>query len=357
MFSQSDPLRGLFGIVLTLLLVMLTGHLLIIGKSFLLPIIVAVIAVYVLIAASNTLCRIPIMRHAPEWLRRLIILIFFLILVFWLGGVMVSTAGQVSRKIPEYQTNLMHLYARLTGYFELPMPPDINTLLMRLRDVAPLREIAGLALGSISSAAGLMFLVVIYATFLMGERDGFARKIAVALPGSRATRTASIIAEINNAISDYITIKTLINCILGIISFIVMAILGVDFALFWAVLITLLNYIPYVGSMLGVAFPVLLSTAQFESAERILTVAVLLTGAQIYVGNSLEPRMVGHKINMSPFVVVLALTLWSSIWGLAGAILAIPLTSIIAIIMANFASTKPFAVLLAGNVDQFDPKT
>lgn len=354
MFRQSDPLRGLLGIVLSLLLVALVGRFMIVGKSFLLPIIIAVIAVYVLLAASTALARVPVAGRAPEWARRLLVMVGFLVIAFWLGGVMMSTAAQVSAKLPEYQQNIDVIYSDVAEMAGLSDRPDLGVMIERLRNSLPLRDIATTLLGSISSAAGLMFMVLVYATFLMSERRGFAHKIAVALPGSRAERASAIIAEINGAISEYIVVKTLVNAILGVLSFAAMTVLGVDFALFWAVLIALLNYIPYVGSILGVIFPVVLSMAQFGSIQKTLVIAALLTAAQMWVGNSLEPRMVGRRINMSPFVVLVALALWSSVWGVAGAILAIPLTSIIAIIMASFESTRPFAVLLAENVEPFE---
>ena len=65
-----DPLRGLLGVVLGLALVALVGMFLVIGKSLILPIVVAVISVYVLIAASDAVGRLPGCRHLPEWLRR-----------------------------------------------------------------------------------------------------------------------------------------------------------------------------------------------------------------------------------------------------------------------------------------------
>ena len=354
MFSKSDPLRGLLGIVLSLLLVALVGRFMVVGKSFLLPIIIAVISVYVLVEASDALRRVPIAGRAPEWARRALVLVGFLVIAFWLGGVMMSTASQVSAKLPEYQANIDRLYAELAGMAGLSELPDLGQMLERLSAALPISEIASAVLGSISSSAGLMFMVLVYATFLMGERSGFAHKIAVALPGERAHRASAIIADINDAIGKYIAVKTLVNAILGVLSYLAMRALGVDFALFWAVLIALLNYIPYVGSLLGVVFPVVLSMAQFGSVQRTLVIAVLLTAAQMWVGNALEPRMVGRRINMSPFVVLVALALWSSIWGAAGAILAIPLTSIIAIVMASFASTRPFAILLAQNVEPFE---
>lgn len=354
MFRENDPLRGLMGVVLSLLLIALVGRFMVVGKSFLLPIIIAVISVYVLLAASNALGRVPVAGRAPEWARRLLVLVGFLVVAFWLGGVMMSTAAQVSAKLPEYQQNIDAIYTDVTDMVGLSDRPDLGVMVERLRQSLPIRGIATSLLGSISSAAGLLFMVLVYATFLMSERRGFGHKIAVALPGRRAQRASAIIAEINAAISEYIVVKTLVNTILGLLSFVAMTALGVDFALFWAVLIGLLNYIPYVGSIVGVIFPVVLSMAQFGSVQKTLVIAALLTAAQMWVGNVLEPRMVGRRINMSPFVVLVALALWSSVWGVAGAILAIPLTSIIAIIMASFESTRPFAVLLAENVEPFE---
>lgn len=356
--TEAEPkaLRSLLAIVLGLALVVLLGALLVVGKSFLLPILVAVISVYVLIAASDAIARLPGGRHLPEWMRRVIVLVLFLLAVVLLGGVMISTAGQISVRLSDYQQNISAPLSRLLSLVGAERF-DLQTLWQEATRGISLEGLAGVALGSISAAAGLIFMVLIYAVFLMAEREGFAHKIAVALPSDRGVQAAEIIARINASISGYLAVKTLVNVILGAISYAVMWAFGVDFALFWAVLIALLNYIPYVGSMLGVISPVILSMAQFGSLQMTLAIAALLTAAQMSVGNFLEPRMVGRKVNMSPFVVLVALTLWSSIWGVAGAILAIPLTSIIAIIaiiLSSFEPTRPFAVLLAEDVGAYE---
>ncbi len=140
---------------------------------------------------------------------------------------------------------------------------------------------------------------------------------------------------------------------LGVFSFLIMWLLDVDYALFWAVIIGLLNYIPYVGSFLGVLFPVTLTLAQFGSVETTLLTLGLLTGVQMYVGNVLEPKMIGKEVNLSPFVVMVALSLWSTLWGIPGAVLAIPLTSIIAIILDSFPATRPLAIMLAQDISQY----
>lgn len=348
-----DPLRGLLAVVLALALVALLGWFLVIGKPLLLPIFIAVISVYVLVAASDAVARLPGLARLPDWLHRAMVLVTFLLVVGILGGVMMSTAGQVSARLPEYQGNVVAVLSPLLSAVGID-DPDWQRLWRDAVARIPMQRVAGTALASISAAAGLISMVVIYAVFLMGERGSFARKISVALPGDRGARASAIVARINGAISDYLAVKTLINAILGAMSFVVLWAFDVDFAVFWAILIALLNYIPYVGSFVGVAFPVVLSVAQFGSVQTTLGLTALLTAAQVGTGSLIEPRMIGRKVNLSPFVVLVALALWSTVWGIAGAILAIPMTSIIAIIMASLRPTRPFAVMLADDVTVFE---
>jgi AI-2 transport protein TqsA len=218
-----------------------------------------------------------------------------------------------------------------------------------------MQALLGGVAGSVGALAGILVLVVVYAVFLSAEAAGFPRKLAVALPDRmQAERTMEVIQSINTRIGEYLAIKTLINVIIAALSYAILWLFGVDHALFWALLIGLLNYIPYFGSLIAVTFPVMMSLVQFGSLQLTLALAVLLTAAQMFVGNYLEPRMIGRKVNMSPFVVVVALSFWTAFWGVPGAVLAVPLTSMLAIILAAFRPTRPFAVLLAQDVSEFE---
>ncbi|WP_341861373.1 AI-2E family transporter [Gymnodinialimonas sp. 57CJ19] len=339
-------------IVHAILLVVMVGYLLVIGQSLLLPIFVAVISVYVLVSASNSLGNIPVIGQLPAWARRSIVLLAFVLAVVALTGVVISTGGQLLAEIPTYQANLEQLAERLIATAGFEVPEDWSGVWEATIGQINLQSVATTALGSLGSLAGVIFLVVIYAMFLMGERGGFAHKVAIALPGEGGVQAQSIISDINTRIGDYLAVKTLINVILASISYVVMWAFGVDFALFWAIFIGLLNYIPYVGSLIGVVFPVALTLAQFGSLQTTAFVLALLAGAQLWVGNFLEPKMIGKRVNLSPFVVLVSLTLWTSLWGVAGSILAIPLTSILAIILGHVPATRPIAVFLADDPDQ-----
>ena len=353
MQKASSPALEQFRILVYVsVFVTLIGFLLVIGKSILLPIFVAVISVYVLITVSNWLGRQPVIGALPGWGRRALVLFAFIVANIALTGVIITTAGQLIDAIPSYQENLHSLATTVLQSLGRDVPADWNTVWQNTFGQIDLQSIAISALGSLGALGGVIFMVLIYAMFLMGERAGFTEKVSLALPEESGAQLHSIISSINHSIGDYLSIKTLINVILASISYFVMWIFDVDFALFWAIMIGLLNYIPFIGSLIGVVFPVLLTLAQFGSIQITLVVLGLLTAAQLWVGNSLEPRLIGQRVNLSPFVVLVSLSLWTSLWGVAGSILAIPLTSILAILLSHFGTTKPFAVLLSDEPSQ-----
>ncbi len=333
-------------------LAFLAGWLLVIAQGLLLPIFAAVISVYVLTAAADAMGRLPLLGHLPSLARRILVLIIFTLCLVALGLVLAVTIDQLIVLAPTYKANLESLVAQLADLLKLKSIPTWEDIRAATISRLDLRVLLSGVVGSVTSFGGGLFLVVVYAVFLITERSSFAEKLAAAFPqGDQAERTVQLVNDINRRIGDYLAVKTLINVILGVVSYAIMLAVGLDFALFWAVLIGLFNYIPYIGSLIAVILPVILSLAQFGSLTTTLILAALLTTAQIYVGNVLEPKMFARQLNLSPFVVLVALSLWSALWGLPGAILAIPLTSMMAIIFAAFPATRFIAVLLAQRVD------
>ena len=342
---RSAPLLNL---TLTVALSLMIGWLLIIGRGLLLPIIVAVIVVYILSTASTALKRLPGFRALPRLLINLLLLAGFTLCFVALALIVSVTIDQLIQVAPQYQSNLQTLATQIAALFDMDKLPAWSDIQSATLERISIQTVLLSIISGLTSFGSTLFLVIVYAAFLVGERVDFPAKVAAAFPDRRqAEQLQRVIGDINRKIGDYLAVKTLINVILAVISFIIMKIMGVDFALLWAVVIGLTNYIPYFGSLIGVMLPVILSLAQFASLSTTLVIAVLLTAAQTYVGNVLEPRMIGRELNLSPFVVLVALSLWTAIWGLPGAILAIPMTSMIAIILASFPQTRFAAILLA----------
>ncbi len=343
-------------LVLSVVAIIAIGWLLVVGRAILLPIVMAVISVYIMVSAVEALQRMPGLGRLPPFALKMVVLAAFILSFFGLALVVAGTVREIVAVAPEYEANLLALLEGIADRFGL----ETQTLRTGLWEAAleriDLQAVALTTLGGFASMGVTVFLVVIYAGFLLAERASFPQKLSAALPHAEgAAKALKVVTDINRQIRQYLAVKTLINLILGCISYAILWALGVDFAFFWAIVIALLNYIPYVGSYLGVAFPVVLSLGQFASVPTTLVLLALLVSAQVFVGNLLEPRWIGRQLNMSPFVVLVALSVWAALWGIPGAILAVPMTSILIIVTSNFEQTRFIAVLLSERVVTPDP--
>ena len=342
----------LLNLVLAVVIVIAVGWLLVLGRPILLPIVTAVISVYIMVSAVEALGSMPGLNRLPPILLRLVVLVAFICSFLALAVVLATTVREIIEVMPRYEANLTALIEGLAERFET----DTETVWARISAATleriDLQAVVLATLGGFASVGVTVFLVVIYAGFLLAERGSFPQKISAAVTTEAgAAKALKVVTDINTQIRQYLAIKSLINVILGVISYAILWALGVDFALFWAIAIALLNYIPYVGSYVGVAFPVILSLGQFASLPTTLLLLALLVSAQLFIGNVLEPRWIGRQLNMSPFVVLVALSVWAAMWGLPGAILAVPMTSILIIVTASFTSTRFVAVLLSERVE------
>ena len=344
--------------VLGVILVFCLGWLLVIGRPILLPIVTAAISAYVIVSATQRLKRLRLLRHLPMAALRGAVLIAFTVAFLSLAVVIASTIGQIASVAPQYQANFVTLVDRFAERFGFESADVWEGLHAATIERVDMQSVLLTLLGSFTSLGSGIFLVVLYTGFLLAERSNFDAKLTEAFPDNEsAARLRSAVSRINERISDYLAVKTLVNIILGGVSYVILLGFDVNFAVFWAVAIGLLNYIPYLGSLLGVMFPVVLSLAQFGSIGSTLVLAAFLTAAQVLVGSIIDPRMVGKQVNLSPFVILVSLSVWAALWGIPGAILAIPLTSMLAIVLSSFDSTRFVAVLMADQVPRrADPK-
>lgn len=331
-------------------LAIMLGWLLWIGKPVLLPVLAAVIAIYVLSEATIWLAKLPVLRHAPSWLLRLILLAGFSFALFVLGLFITNGLARVLDAMPRYEKNLDTLVARYAATFGFEGEP--TWLMVQNATIDQINTAAWIPtiLSNLRGFGSTFFFIVLYASFLFAERTQFATKFALAIRDvAQRDQTMAIINRINDRVGTYLLVKTMINIILGLLSYVVLLAIGIEFALVWAILIAVLNYIPYVGSLIAVIFPVLISLAQFGALAMAAITLVTLAFLQTFVASYLEPRMMGRTFNLSPLVVLLALAFWTALWGLPGALLAVPLTSSLVIVLAEFKSARPFAIMLSAN--------
>ncbi|HKB40799.1 MAG TPA: AI-2E family transporter, partial [Gemmataceae bacterium] len=218
-------------------------------------------------------------------------------------------------------------------------------------DIGPdsrIRNVFRAAVGNFLEFLTATFVVLIYLIFLLAERVSLPGRVARAFGEARAKEVMAVVEAINRAVHDYIALKTFVSFLQGLLSFIVLAAFGIDFAVMWGVLIFLFNFIPYIGSLVAVSLPILLSFLQYaDEPWKPLLITLLLLLIQRVVDNFIEPRLTGQKLGLSPLIVLLSLAFWGWLWGVVGMILAVPLTVIGKIILENIRETKPLATLIS----------
>lgn len=141
--------------------------------------------------------------------------------------------------------------------------------------------------------------------------------------------------KITNQIQKYIIAKIGINLAAGIVTSIVLSIIGVDFPIVWGLFVFLFNFIPTIGSAAALVFPVLFTLVQFNSVGTMILVLLLMAGVQTLAFNVAEPMIIGKRLNLNPLLILLSVLVWGYIWGVVGMLLSVPLTAIIKIIISN----------------------
>ncbi len=155
------------------------------------------------------------------------------------------------------------------------------------------------------------------------------------LKQSKEEKIEGTFKNITQQIQGYIAAKFLISLLTGSLVGVILWLFGVDFAIVWAVLTFLLNFIPNIGSVIAVILPALMTLVQFESFGYTLLVSLIIVGVQNIIGNIIEPKIMGNRLGLNPLVILLSLLVWGYIWGIMGMFLSVPLTAIVKIAISN----------------------
>jgi AI-2 transport protein TqsA len=151
-------------------------------------------------------------------------------------------------------------------------------------------------------------------------------------------KLANTFKAITEQIQRYIILKITINLATGIVVWIFLSILGVEFPFIWGLFTFLFNFIPTIGSAIALALPVTMTLLEFGSITFAAVIALILMAIQTLFFNLIEPNLIGKRLNLNPLLILLSVLIWGYIWGIIGMLLSVPLTAIIKIIISNSES-------------------
>jgi predicted PurR-regulated permease PerM len=288
-------------------------------------------------------------KGIPKAIALLVVILLFLIAISLIGLLVGTSVTDFTSKIPFYQQKLESQTEAIVKWFIQAQIIEPDFKLTEAFNPASVLKLVGDTLNQVSNLFANGFLILLTVIFMMLEVTSLPVKLKKIFsnPEESIERVQSVAQNINK----YIAIKTWICLGTGILVYILLLIVGVDYPLLWAVLAFALNYIPTVGSIIALIPPVLLSIVQLGFVEAI----IILIGYVVIntiMGNILEPKFMGKGLGLSTLVVFVSLIFWGWVLGPIGMLLSVPLTITIKIALDSTDETRWLAILLGPESDK-----
>ena len=346
------------------------------GKGVLVPLTLAVLLSFLLSPVCDWLER--------RRLGRIPAVLLTAILGFALLGIAAWTAvlqmTALAPKMPEYQDNLQAKLHAVNEYFiaalskvtrtaedvgqnlpqaqqaKAPAGTDERPYAVRIlsQPVSPL-QLLGQTFGTLVEVLGLAGIVVILVVFFLVRREDLRDRFIRLVGKGHATVTTQMLEDAATRVSRYLSMLFLINATFGTVVGIGLFLLGVPNAVLWGILAATLRFVPYIGPWIAAVAPTGLAMAVSTGwLTPILTIGLFVV-LELFCGNVLEPWLYGKGTGVSGVAVLVAAVFWTWLWGIAGLLLATPLT-VCLLVIGRHVPQLSFLHILLGNEPVFEPK-
>jgi predicted PurR-regulated permease PerM len=287
-------------------------------------------------------------KGVPKILALVLILVAILFVGLLFGALIGSSLNNFLSSLPDYQERLSTYMATILSWLRergvnIPKEEVLGTL-----HPGWVMSLAGNILSTLSSVLTDAFLILLTVVFILLEAADFPKKLRIALKNPE--RSLSTIEKFGQSAKRYLVIKTLISATIGVVIWLWLLILGVDYPVLWGTLSFLLNYVPNIGSIIAALPVALLALVQLGVGSALLTVLGFVV-VHIVVGNIIEPKLTGKGLSLSTLVVFLSLVFWGWVLGPIGMILSVPMTSLVTIALESYEETRGLAIMLGSDTE------
>lgn len=305
------------------------------------------ILVLLLLAAFITLLCLPLLN----WLliRRISpfaavgMIICILLGTLAIVAVLVGTSLEdLYRNLPEYRELAVEELATITDWLNRYGLPASQDQILKYFEPGIVFGLGKNVLGGLGTIMTHIFIIFLAVIFMLGEASYFPEKLRSAT-GNRFRN--DFFSTFTVTIQRYMTLKTGMGLIKGILVGVLAAVVGVDYAMVWGFIAFLFNYIPNIGPTMA-AIPAILLAFIDPGPWSAVYLTIGYMAINVVIGDLLEPRVMGQGMGLSTLVVFLSLVTWAWILGPVGLFLSVPLTMIIKIALDSYDETRWVAVLL-----------
>lgn len=356
--AEEEPPSGMLGpdadarhVALVLLAVLAVLYTLHIAQSFILPIVLSILLNLLL---SPLVVVLRKYLHLPEALGAAIVIMVFLGVVVFGAYRLVPAASAWIARAPESMATLQRKIQPLRKPVEKVSEAaekveeatdlDKKTPQVEIKGPSITSQVFGGTTAVLSSFGVILFLTY----FLLAAGDLFLTKLVAVLPQLKDKKTAvRIVRETQAQISLYLVTTTIINAAVGVATGVALWMVGMPNPVLWGVVAALLNFVPYIGGLVNTVILTLAAFLAFDDVSQALLVPIVFTAINILEGNLITPMVLGRRMRLNTVAVFIGLIFWWYLWGIPGAILAVPMMATIKIACDHIAGLAPIGEFLA----------
>jgi len=286
-------------------------------------------------------------RGLPSWLALLLVLFVIMLAVLVLVVGVGHSVDSFSRALPLYQQRLQDLAAHFLTFLS-PLGVDLSKQqFLRYLDPAAAIGLVGSLVNSLGGVLTNVFMILLTVVFLLQESVSLPGKVQAALknPQQYLARSRLFISNVQR----YLLIKTATSLATGLVVWIWLLVLQVDFAALWGVLAFFLNYVPNIGSVIAAVPAILLALVQLGPSSALWVAAGFVVVNNV-VGNVIEPKFLGRSLGLSTLVVFISLVFWGWVLGPVGMFLSVPLSMLVKIAVESNEHTRWLSILLGPEI-------
>ena len=277
----------------------------------------------------------------------IIILLVFVSSVYLIGDVIAKNIESFASNLPEYKVMLAN---KLDG---TQVGDLISAEFKNNNDKSKIMSLIFKAIGATQKIIGQVVFIIILTLFMIFELELFPLKFNAIFGPTGSIGAKANLELITKNITRYLGIKTISSVATGLLIYIFLKIIGVDYAILWALIAFLFNYIPNIGSMIA-AIPALVFVLATMDYNSFFLAGMTFLFVNMIIGSFIEPKILGKGMGLSTFIVFLSLMFWGWLLGPVGFFLSIPLTMVLKIIVASNPASSYFAILLGTKEDSLN---
>lgn len=282
-------------------------------------------------------------KKVPHGLSIFIVLMGMNVILITIGQVIGRSISSFTKDAPRYSEHLNQLSNNALQFLN-DQGMDISTdHLKGMFDMGKVMSTTAGMLGDFGGIMGNTLIIMFIVLFLLMELNSFAIKTIAIVDAPN--KSLKYLSRIGQSIRHYLWIKTIISLFTGFLIWIGLTIIGVEYAVLWAMIAFFLNFIPNIGSFLAMFPAVLFAMVQLGIGSAVWTLGVFLS-TNLIMGSLVEPRVMGKGMGLSTLVVFISLIFWGFVFGSVGMFLSVPLTMTVKVILEQNEKTKWIAVLL-----------